>query len=54
MRQATPELVASSGPVWQPDVTTMHAGSPGLLPPGKPLIDVAPYCAPHHWCSGDR
>lgn len=20
----------------------------GLLPPGKPLIDVAPYCAPHH------
>ena len=20
----------------------------GVLPPGKPLIDVAPYCAPHH------
>ena len=20
----------------------------GLLPPGRPLIDTAPYCAPHH------
>ena len=25
----------------------MHSVA-GLLPPGKPLIDVAPYCAPHH------
>ena len=25
----------------------MHSVA-GLLPPGKPLVDVAPYCAPHH------
>jgi magnesium chelatase family protein len=29
------------------DVTAVHSVA-GLLPPGKPLIDVAPYCAPHH------
>ncbi|WP_217162186.1 YifB family Mg chelatase-like AAA ATPase [Streptomyces sp. AC512_CC834] len=29
------------------EVTAVHSVS-GLLPPGKPLIDVAPYCAPHH------
>ncbi|MFF1294929.1 MULTISPECIES: YifB family Mg chelatase-like AAA ATPase [unclassified Streptomyces] len=28
-------------------VTAVHSVA-GLLPPGKPLIDVAPYCAPHH------
>ncbi|MEU3336331.1 YifB family Mg chelatase-like AAA ATPase [Streptomyces sp. NPDC006668] len=28
-------------------VTAVHSVA-GLLPPGKPLIDIAPYCAPHH------
>ncbi|MCN9242793.1 YifB family Mg chelatase-like AAA ATPase [Streptomyces sp. RY43-2] len=29
------------------EVTAVHSVA-GLLPPGKPLIDVAPYWAPHH------
>ncbi len=29
------------------EVTAIHSVA-GLLPPGKPLIDVPPYCAPHH------
>ncbi|GAB2759562.1 YifB family Mg chelatase-like AAA ATPase [Streptomyces bullii] len=29
------------------EVTAVHSVA-GLLPGGKPLIDVAPYCAPHH------
>ncbi|MEU6404398.1 YifB family Mg chelatase-like AAA ATPase [Streptomyces sp. NPDC046985] len=29
------------------EVTAVHSVA-GLLPPGKPLIDGAPYCAPHH------
>ncbi|WP_328493700.1 YifB family Mg chelatase-like AAA ATPase [Streptomyces sp. NBC_00414] len=29
------------------EVTAVHSVA-GLLPPGKPLVDVAPYCAPHH------
>ncbi|MFF9089556.1 YifB family Mg chelatase-like AAA ATPase [Streptomyces sp. NPDC014991] len=29
------------------EVTAVHSVA-GLLPPGKPLIAVAPYCAPHH------
>lgn len=29
------------------EVTAVHSVA-GLLPPGKPLIDEAPYCAPHH------
>ncbi|UXY30212.1 YifB family Mg chelatase-like AAA ATPase [Streptomyces sp. HUAS TT20] len=29
------------------EVTAVHSVA-GLLPPGKPLIGVAPYCAPHH------
>ncbi|WP_328780209.1 YifB family Mg chelatase-like AAA ATPase [Streptomyces canus] len=29
------------------EVTAVHSVA-GLLPSGKPLIDVAPYCAPHH------
>ncbi|WP_328479477.1 YifB family Mg chelatase-like AAA ATPase [Streptomyces sp. NBC_00377] len=29
------------------EVTAVHSVA-GLLPPGKPLIDVPPYCAPHH------
>ncbi len=28
-------------------MTAVHSVA-GLLPPGKPLIDTAPYCAPHH------
>lgn len=34
---------------WQAslEVTAVHSVA-GLLPPGKPLIDTAPYCAPHH------
>ncbi|MEU9335328.1 YifB family Mg chelatase-like AAA ATPase [Streptomyces sp. NPDC048290] len=29
------------------EVTAVHSVA-GLLPTGKPLIDTAPYCAPHH------
>lgn len=29
------------------EVTAVHSVA-GLLPPGKPLVDTAPYCAPHH------
>ncbi|NNN33042.1 ATP-binding protein [Streptomyces sp. S3(2020)] len=29
------------------EVTAVHSVA-GLLPPGKPMIDVPPYCAPHH------
>ncbi|MCH0565332.1 YifB family Mg chelatase-like AAA ATPase [Streptomyces sp. MUM 2J] len=29
------------------EVTAVHSVA-GLLPPGRPLIDEAPYCAPHH------
>src|SRR5690606_8021026 len=29
------------------EVTAVHSVA-GLLPPGRPLIDAAPYCAPHH------
>ncbi|WP_427165805.1 YifB family Mg chelatase-like AAA ATPase [Streptomyces sp. C1-1] len=29
------------------EVTAVHSVA-GLLPPGKPLIDIAPYCAPYH------
>ncbi|WP_369172643.1 YifB family Mg chelatase-like AAA ATPase [Streptomyces sp. R28] len=29
------------------EVTAVHSVA-GLLPPGRPMIDVAPYCAPHH------
>ncbi|WP_405619653.1 YifB family Mg chelatase-like AAA ATPase [Streptomyces sp. NBC_00076] len=29
------------------EVTAVHSVA-GLLPPGKPLVGVAPYCAPHH------
>ncbi|MER5219112.1 YifB family Mg chelatase-like AAA ATPase [Streptomyces flaveus] len=29
------------------EVTAVHSVA-GLLPPGKPLIDAPPYCAPHH------
>jgi magnesium chelatase family protein len=29
------------------EVTAVHSVA-GLLPPGKPLVGAAPYCAPHH------
>ncbi|GAA3127804.1 YifB family Mg chelatase-like AAA ATPase [Streptomyces rectiviolaceus] len=29
------------------EVTAVHSVA-GILPPGKPLVDTAPYCAPHH------
>ncbi|MFE0460172.1 YifB family Mg chelatase-like AAA ATPase [Kitasatospora sp. NPDC058965] len=29
------------------EVTAVHSVA-GLLPPGRPLIDLPPYCAPHH------
>ncbi|MFF2850467.1 YifB family Mg chelatase-like AAA ATPase [Streptomyces sp. NPDC058001] len=29
------------------EVTAIHSVA-GILPPGKPLVDVPPYCAPHH------
>ncbi|MFD3578230.1 YifB family Mg chelatase-like AAA ATPase [Streptomyces sp. NPDC058644] len=29
------------------EVTAVHSVA-GMLPPGRPLVDTAPYCAPHH------
>jgi magnesium chelatase family protein len=29
------------------EVTAVHSVA-GLLPPGKPMVDTPPYCAPHH------
>jgi magnesium chelatase family protein len=29
------------------EVTAIHSVA-GILPPGKPMVDAAPYCAPHH------
>ncbi|KUF18539.1 YifB family Mg chelatase-like AAA ATPase [Streptomyces silvensis] len=29
------------------EVTAVHSVA-GILPPGKPLVDVPPFCAPHH------
>lgn len=29
------------------EVTAVHSVA-GILPPGKPLVDTPPYCAPHH------
>ncbi|WJV45892.1 YifB family Mg chelatase-like AAA ATPase [Streptomyces flavofungini] len=29
------------------EVTAVHSVA-GLLPPGKPLVDIPPFCAPHH------
>ncbi|MDH6144712.1 MULTISPECIES: YifB family Mg chelatase-like AAA ATPase [Kitasatospora] len=29
------------------EVTAVHSVA-GLLPPGRPLVDLPPYCAPHH------
>lgn len=29
------------------EVTAVHSVA-GILPPGKPLIDIPPYCSPHH------
>ncbi|WP_369215865.1 YifB family Mg chelatase-like AAA ATPase [Streptomyces flavofungini] len=29
------------------EVTAVHSVA-GMLPPGRPMLDVAPYCAPHH------
>ncbi|WP_028802458.1 YifB family Mg chelatase-like AAA ATPase [Streptomyces sp. 142MFCol3.1] len=29
------------------EVTAIHSVA-GLLPPGKPMVDIPPYCAPHH------
>lgn len=29
------------------EVTAIHSVA-GLLPPGRPMVDIPPYCAPHH------
>lgn len=29
------------------EVTAVHSVA-GMLPPGRPLVDIPPYCAPHH------
>ncbi|WP_405722571.1 YifB family Mg chelatase-like AAA ATPase [Streptomyces sp. NBC_01537] len=29
------------------EVTAVHSVA-GILPPGKPMVDIPPYCAPHH------
>jgi magnesium chelatase family protein len=29
------------------EVTAVHSVA-GMLPPGKPMVDIPPYCAPHH------
>ncbi|MFD8151760.1 ATP-binding protein [Streptomyces sp. NPDC059720] len=47
LAERLPTLLPRLGRQESLEVTAVHSVA-GLLPPGKPLIDVAPYCAPHH------
>lgn len=47
LAERLPALLPRLGRTESLEVTAVHSVA-GLLPPGKPLIDVAPYCAPHH------
>ncbi|GGL97289.1 hypothetical protein GCM10010129_46380 [Streptomyces fumigatiscleroticus] len=47
LAERLPALLPRLGRTESLEVTAVHSVA-GLLPAGKPLIDVAPYCAPHH------
>ncbi|MFJ6659431.1 YifB family Mg chelatase-like AAA ATPase [Streptomyces sp. NPDC091377] len=47
LAERLPAILPGLGRQESLEVTAVHSVA-GLLPPGKPLIDVAPYCAPHH------
>ncbi|MCW7943811.1 Mg chelatase-like protein [Streptomyces hygroscopicus] len=47
LAERLPAILPGLGREESLEVTAVHSVA-GLLPPGKPLIDVAPYCAPHH------
>ncbi|CAL9541598.1 Competence protein ComM [Streptomyces sp. enrichment culture] len=47
LAERLPALLPPLGREESLEVTAVHSVA-GLLPPGKPLIDAAPYCAPHH------
>ncbi|MEU0739486.1 YifB family Mg chelatase-like AAA ATPase [Streptomyces sp. NPDC006134] len=47
LAERLPALLPRLGRKESLEVTAVHSVA-GLLPPGKPLIDAAPYCAPHH------
>ncbi|WP_318214607.1 YifB family Mg chelatase-like AAA ATPase [Streptomyces sp. SCL15-6] len=47
LAERLPAILPRLGRAESLEVTAVHSVA-GLLPPGKPLIDVAPYCAPHH------
>ncbi|EGX60250.1 magnesium chelatase [Streptomyces zinciresistens K42] len=47
LAERMPAVLPRLGRLESLEVTAVHSVA-GLLPPGRPLIDVAPYCAPHH------
>ncbi|MFI2645018.1 YifB family Mg chelatase-like AAA ATPase [Streptomyces sp. NPDC018610] len=47
LAERLPAVLPALGRQESLEVTAIHSVA-GLLPPGKPLIDLAPYCAPHH------
>ena len=47
LAERLPGLLPPLTPQEALEVTAVHSVA-GILPPGKPLVDTAPYCAPHH------
>ncbi|MFF6784518.1 YifB family Mg chelatase-like AAA ATPase [Streptomyces sp. NPDC012510] len=47
LAERLPALLPKLGREESLEVTAVHSIA-GLLPAGKPLVDMAPYCAPHH------
>ncbi|MBB5936007.1 magnesium chelatase family protein [Streptomyces zagrosensis] len=47
LAERLPGLLPPLTPAEALEVTAVHSVA-GVLPPGKPLLDVPPYCAPHH------
>ncbi|MGW0844038.1 YifB family Mg chelatase-like AAA ATPase [Streptomyces sp. NPDC002787] len=47
LAERLPAILPALGREESLEVTAVHSIA-GLLPAGKPLVDVAPYCAPHH------
>jgi magnesium chelatase family protein len=47
LAERLPGLLPPLTPSEALEVTAVHSVA-GTLPPGKPLIETAPYCAPHH------
>jgi magnesium chelatase family protein len=47
LAERLPGLLPPLTPKESIEVTAVHSVA-GILPPGKPLVDSPPYCAPHH------